>query len=263
MKVNILGIQVDCVGMAQTLAQIEQFIQERKPRLVITPNVDHLIKARQDKEFNKIYAESDLNVPDGVPLLWAARFLGRPLLERVNGTDLFEALCARAAERGHRVFLLGGPPGAAEQAAKILQERNPGLQVVGAYAPPMGFVSDDDENRRIAARLRKTRPDILFVGLGAPKQEKWIHRHMHKLGVPVSIGVGASFEYVAGTSPRAPRWMQRTGLEWLHRVLSDPARYWKRYIVEDFKFFPLVVAQRLQEIMSRSRDKQSRVPLPA
>lgn len=261
MRSNILGIQVDRVGMAQTLARIEEFIHARKPRLVITPNVDHLIKARHDKEFKKIYAEADLNVPDGVPLLWAARFLGRPLVERVNGTDLFEALCARAAERGHRVFLLGGPPGAAAQAAKILQQRNARLRVAGAYAPPMGFFNDYDENQRIERMIREAQPDILFVGLGAPKQEKWIHRHMHKINVPVSIGVGASFEYVAGASPRAPRWMQRTGLEWLHRVLSDPARYWKRYLVEDFKFFPLVVAQRLRE--SLQRRKQRRVPLPA
>ncbi|MCG3157851.1 MAG: N-acetylglucosaminyldiphosphoundecaprenol N-acetyl-beta-D-mannosaminyltransferase [bacterium] len=257
MKVEILGISVDRVGMAETLARVEQFITERKPRLVITPNVDHLIKTRKDREFKRIYDKADLAVPDGVPLLWAARFLGTPLVERVNGTDLFEALCGRAAERGYKVFFLGAAPGVAAKAAAVLRQRHPKLQVAGTYSPPFDFFSDFAENQQIENMIRAAQPDILFVGLGAPKQEKWIHRHIARLGVPVSIGIGASFEYVAGLTRRAPRWMQRTGLEWLHRVLESPGRYWRRYLLEDLAFFPLVVAQRMRLALRRQ------VPRPA
>jgi N-acetylglucosaminyldiphosphoundecaprenol N-acetyl-beta-D-mannosaminyltransferase len=255
-KVDILGIKVNCVGMAETIATVEKFISERTPHMVITPNVDHLVKTRGDKEFKRIYAQADLAVPDGVPLLWAARFLGTPLVERVNGTDLFEALCERAAECGYRVFFLGAAPGVAALAARKLAERHRHLKVVGTYSPPFDFFNSFVENQKIEAMIRAAQPDILFVGLGAPKQEKWIYRHMRKLQVPVSIGIGASFEYVAGLTARAPRWMQHAGLEWLYRILENPRRYWKRYVV-DMIFFPLVLAQRLKTGVPK------RIPRPA
>jgi N-acetylglucosaminyldiphosphoundecaprenol N-acetyl-beta-D-mannosaminyltransferase len=251
MQVNILDVKVDRLSLADTVAAVEKFIVDRKPRLVITPNVDHLIKTRQDKEFKRIYEQADLSVPDGVPLLWAAKFLGTPLVERVNGTDLFEALCERAAQRGYRVFFLGAAPGVAATAAQKLKQRHPALQIAGTYSPPFDFFNSFMENKKIEAMIREARPDILFVGLGAPKQEKWIHRHKHKLQVPVSIGIGASFEYVAGLTARAPRWMQRAGLEWLYRIVENPGRYWKRYIVEDAVFFPLVFAQWLKTRMQK------------
>lgn len=257
MKVDILGINVDCVGMAGTIARIEEFIAEGSPRLIITPNVDHLIKARKDREFKRIYDNADLAVPDGVPLLWAAKFLGTALVERVNGTDLFEALCARAADRGYRLFFLGAAPGVAATAAAALAQRHPGINVVGTYSPPFDFLESVEENNKIANMILAARPDILFVGLGAPKQEKWIHRHMHKLRVPVSIGIGASFEYVAGCTARAPRWMRRTGLEWFYRIVENPCRYWRRYFVDDMIFFPLVFTQRLKALL------QKRTPRPA
>jgi N-acetylglucosaminyldiphosphoundecaprenol N-acetyl-beta-D-mannosaminyltransferase len=256
MKIDILGIKVDRVGMADTIARIEEFIADRFPRIVITPNVDHLIKARRDGEFKRIYDEADLSVPDGVPLLWAAQFLGTPLVERVNGTDLFEALCARAAEKGYRLFFLGAAPGIAAAAAAELEQRHPGLNIVGTYSPPFDFLDSAAENQKIESMIRAAQPDVLFVGLGAPKQEKWINQYMHRLQVPVSIGIGASFEYVAGCTARAPYWMQRTGLEWLYRIVENPARYWQRY-AEDMVFFPLVFAQRLKALL------QKRVPRPA
>lgn len=246
MKVELLDIKVDRVSLTDTIAIVENFVAERLPRIVVTPNVDHLIKTREDKEFRRIYEAADLSVPDGVPLLWAARFLGTPLIERVNGTDLFEALCERAAARGYRVFFLGAAPGVAAAAAQKLTERHPRLQVVGTYSPPFDFFNSITENEKIETMIRAAQPDILFVGLGAPKQEKWISRHMHKMQVPVNVGIGASFEYVAGITARAPRWMQRAGLEWLYRIAENPSRYWQRYIVDDLVFFPLVMAQWLK-----------------
>jgi N-acetylglucosaminyldiphosphoundecaprenol N-acetyl-beta-D-mannosaminyltransferase len=260
-RVNILGIQVDRVGMKDTISRIDQFIANRKPHIIVTPNVDHLIKARKDAEFKRIYDQADLAVPDGVPLLWAARFLGKPLVERVNGTDLFKILCAHAARSGYRVFFLGAAPGVAAKAARNLEKRYPGLNVVGTYSPPFDFFNDFSENQHIEEMIRAARPDILFVGLGAPKQEKWMHRRLHKLQVPVCVGIGASFEYVAGATRRAPQWMQKKGLEWLFRVLVHPGRYWKRYLVDDIKFFPLVLTQRLGVLAEKRKPRQA--PLPA
>lgn len=245
MRINILGTAIDRVSMADAIARVHQFIAARIPSLIVTPNVDTVIQARRDAELNRIYACADLTVPDGVPLLWAAKFLGQPLIERVNGTDLFEALCAHGADLGHRVFLLGAAPGVAAQAAENLRRRHPGLNVTGTYSPPYDFFDDVAENQKIIAMIRTARPDLLFLGFGTPKQEKWIHRHKHELQVPVSIGVGASFEYVAQTTARAPRWMQRTGLEWLFRIIKSPGRYWKRYMNDVLLFFPLILWQRL------------------
>ena len=248
MRIDILGIPIDRIGMNDTIRKIDDFIAAGRPHLVATANVDHVIEALGDVEFRRIYQALDLVVVDGVPLLWAARFLGRPLIERVNGTDLFVRLCAHASRRGYRVFFLGAAPGVAVRAARRLRRRHPALQIVGTYAPPFGFDTDDGENQRIVEMVRQARPDILFVGLGAPKQEKWAYRHLEELGVPVTIGVGASFEYVAGETSRAPRWMQRSGLEWLYRVLSQPGRYWKRYLVRDVQFFPLLLREKLRLI---------------
>lgn len=247
-RVRILSIDIDRVDFQETVEQILTFVAERRPRYVCTANVDHVVQCVQDEEFRQIYQDAALAVPDGVPLLWAARLLGKPLKERVNGTNLFERLCARAAERGHRVFFLGGPPGVADGAASVLRQRYPGLQVAGTYAPPFGFERDPEENARVVDRIRRAAPDVLFVGFGAPKQEKWIYRHLRALQVPVSLGIGASFEYVAGTTKRAPAWMQSMGLEWFYRVLENPRRYWRRYLVQDLKFVPLVLRQALSEV---------------
>jgi N-acetylglucosaminyldiphosphoundecaprenol N-acetyl-beta-D-mannosaminyltransferase len=250
MRIDLLGIPIDRIGMTETIDKIDEFIARGGCHLVATANVDHVIQALRDVEFRRIYHALDLSVVDGVPLLWAARFLGRPLIERVNGTDLFVRLCEHASQKGYRVFLLGAPPGVASRAASQLTRRFPGLQVVGTYAPPLGFDTDDLENQKIVEMIRQARPDILFVGLGAPKQEKWAHRHLSELNVPVIVGVGASFEYLAGQTRRAPRWMQRAGLEWLFRVASQPGRYWKRYLVRDVQFVPLLLREKLRLLAS-------------
>ena len=196
-----------------------------------------------------VYSKASLVVPDGIPLLWAAKFLGMPLKGRVNGTDLFEKLCEAAAANKYTLFFLGGRPGAAIGAAEILKQRHPGLQVAGAYSPPFGFENDEAENRKIIEMIKNSKPDILFVGLGAPKQEKWICAHKEEYRAPVSIGIGVSFELVSGMVKRAPLWMQRSGLEWFWRLMMEPKRLWRRYIVEVMRFFWLLLIQR-----SRKKD---------
>lgn len=246
MRVNICNIEVDRCSFREALNLIlHQAAVGREPEYVVTPNAHHIVTLQRDRHFRKIYQDAFLSVADGVSLLWAANFLGTPLNDRVNGTDLFEQLCQLAAERDLSVFFLGGRPQAAERAATVLNRRYPRLKVVGAYCPPYGFEADAIELENISQRIRSAQPNILFVGLGAPKQEYWMYKHCRSVEVPVSLGIGVSFEFVAGMVKRAPRWMQKTGLEWLFRLISEPKRLWQRYLVCNSVFLWLVLKQKL------------------
>jgi len=243
--VNLLGVRIDNVSRAEAMERISDLVRARRPALVVTPNVDHLVNLQADPEFREIYSRAALVLTDGVPLLWAARFLGTPIREKISGSFIFDGLCQLAAERQFRVFFLGGRAGAAARAAEIMCRRYPALQV-GVYCPPFGFERDPVESARIDEALVRARPDILFVGLGAPKQEKWASRNSERLGIPVTIGVGITFEYTAGIVRRAPMWMQRLGLEWSYRLAMEPARLWRRYLLKDPKFFWYVLRQRFR-----------------
>lgn len=246
MRVNICGTGVDRYSFDEVVEIIIQHaLTSSNPEYVVTPNAHHILMLQKDRDFQKIYHGAFLSVPDGVPLLWAARFLGTPLRGRVNGTDLFERLCAVASEMDLKVFLLGGRPGAAEKAKDTLKSRYPGLKIVGTYCPPYGFESDAEELARINSRIQAAAPHILFVGLGAPKQEKWIYANYQTSGVPISVGIGVSFELVSDMVRRAPVVMQKMGLEWLFRLLVEPRRLWQRYIIGNPLFIWLVLKQRL------------------
>jgi N-acetylglucosaminyldiphosphoundecaprenol N-acetyl-beta-D-mannosaminyltransferase len=241
---RICGVDIHGVTMAEAVERIGRLVEGRTPSIVVTPNVDHVVRFQGDREFQRAYAEAALVLADGAPLLWAGRLLGAPLPERVAGSDLFPELCRAAAERGHRLFFLGGRPGAAEGAAEVMRRAHPGIAITGTSCPPFGFEHDPEENARIVEAVRSAAPDILFVGLGSPKQEKWILANRSLLGVPVSIGVGVTFEFVAGMVRRAPLWMQTAGLEWLWRLIMEPRRLWRRYLVEDTRFLWLVLGQK-------------------
>ncbi len=246
-RVAIAGVEVDPYTLEGAVRRIAEHARTGGPPVfVVTPNTHHVSMLQGSASFREIYRAAWLSLADGVPLVWASRVLDTPLPGRVNGTDLFEALCATAAEQGLRVFLLGGRPGAADRAAAVLRARHPALSVAGTYCPPLGFENDAEELRRIRDVVRAAAPHLLFVGLGAPKQESWMHRHAGETGVPVSVGIGVSFELVAGMVRRAPRWMQRAGLEWLYRLAMEPRRLWKRYAVANPHFVWLVVRQYLQ-----------------
>jgi N-acetylglucosaminyldiphosphoundecaprenol N-acetyl-beta-D-mannosaminyltransferase len=252
MRVNICGIEIDRYNFDQVLDRITNHaIAGRDPEYVVTPNAMHIISLQEDAAFREIYRQAFLVVPDGVSLLWSAKFLNTPLNGRVNGTDLFEQLCAVAAERGLKVFLLGGRERAADAAREILEARHPALKIVGTHCPPYGFESQSTELALIIAKIIAAQPDLLFVGLGAPKQEKWIAANYQQLGVPISVGIGVSFELVANMVSRAPVWMQKTGLEWLFRLIVEPGRLWKRYIIGNPLFILLVLKQRLGLLASK------------
>lgn len=241
-RVILLDTLIDKVDVERAITQIDAFVAAGTPHQVVTANVDFLRLARQDESFRDLVNAADLVVPDGMPLLWGSRLLGDPLPERVTGVDLIVECARLSAAKGHRIFLLGATTGVAEAAATELRRRYPGAHIVATYAPPVGPFTRV-ENDKIVTLVREMQPDILFVAFGAPKQDRWIRQHMQRLGVPVCVGVGGSFDFLAGRVRRAPLWMQNRGLEWLYRVIQEPTRLWKRYFIDDLPVFVRLMAQ--------------------
>jgi N-acetylglucosaminyldiphosphoundecaprenol N-acetyl-beta-D-mannosaminyltransferase len=241
---RILNVRIHRVALDAVRARLDAYVRDGGAHQVVTVNMDFLRLACGDAAFREALNAADLSVPDGVPVLWAARLLGEPLGERVTGVDIVEQGAALAAERGYRIFLLGAEPGVAAAAADELRRRHPGLLIAGTYAPPFGPFSAA-EDARIVALVRAARPDMLFVAFGAPRQDVWLHRHRHELGVPVMAGVGGTFNFLAGRVPRAPRWMQRHGLEWAYRLRQEPRRLWRRYLLGDLPVLLRIVLGRM------------------
>ena len=239
-SVEILGVRINTYSKSEVFSSVEEFIRDRKPHLVWTCNVDHLMKLTRDGEFRDIYEASDLVLADGMPLVWVSKLFGRPIPERITGIDFLEEFAAVAEKRGYRYFFLGGSTIVLQKAKAALQKKYPKLRI-STHAPSYAARWSKPENEMIISAIREARPDLLFVGVGAPKQEKWIYQNWKKLNVPVAMGVGGALEMVAGTKKRAPRWMQNVGLEWLFRFLQDPRRLLKRYFLFDiwFPFFVL------------------------
>jgi N-acetylglucosaminyldiphosphoundecaprenol N-acetyl-beta-D-mannosaminyltransferase len=230
----ILGVPIDDLNMAETLDRLDEFVrvgrETGKSHQVATVNADFVVKSMADPELRYLLQEADMATADGMPLVWGARLLGVDLEGRVAGADMIPALAERAAAKGYSIYFLGAAPGVAAQAATILKEQYPDLIVAGIYSPPYSSVIDMDP--AIIAEIKATRPDILLVAFGNPKQEKWIGMYGRELGIPVMIGVGGTFDFITGNTKRAPEWMQRYGLEWLHRLLREPRRLWRRYAVD-------------------------------
>jgi N-acetylglucosaminyldiphosphoundecaprenol N-acetyl-beta-D-mannosaminyltransferase len=224
--INILGTPVHVVTRQQTLAWVKWAMTRPGLHQIATTNPEFVMAAQQDADFRGVLWQADLCIPDGIGLIWASRWLKRPLPERVPGSELVYLLAEQAAQNGWRLFLLGAAPGVADQAAAIFQERYPGLIIVGTYAGSPAL----EENDEILARINRSQADMLFVAYGAPRQDKWIARNRQKLPtVRVAIGVGGSLDFVTGKSIRAPRWLQKLGLEWLHRLYHEPWR-WRRML---------------------------------
>lgn len=233
-RVNLLDTWIDHVDLKEAGDRIHQFVRAGVPAQVATVNLDFLRLSYRDRSFRELLNTSSLVVADGMPLVWASGLVGDPLPDRVAGVDLVSECARVAAQHGHSVFLLGAKPGVARKVAGLLCERYPGLRIAGTHAPES--VSDEDDRVTLEI-IRAAAPDILLVAFGAPRQEVWIRKHMQSLGVPVSVGVGGSFDMLSGRVSRAPAWMQRTGLEWFHRFAEEPGRMWKRYFVHDLPVY--------------------------
>jgi N-acetylglucosaminyldiphosphoundecaprenol N-acetyl-beta-D-mannosaminyltransferase len=237
-SIAILGVRVSNVDIPESLAIIEGLIESDTPHQVVTVNTEFVMAARKDNEFKAIINAATLALPDGVGLLWAARFLGHPLKERVTGVDTVQRVAELAARKGYRLFLLGAAEGVADLCAQRLSNKHPNLQIVGTYSGSPAVEEED----RIVALIKQAKPDVLFVAYGAPQQDKWIAHNLEMLRVPLAMGVGGAFDFIAGVAVRAPRWTQRLGLEWLHRLYREPWR-WRRMLALP-RFVGLVILWR-------------------
>ena len=237
-RIDILGVGFDPVDLDGALARVAGLVARGSPALAVTANTEIVMTARRAADLAAVLAGAALVVADGVGVVWASRCLGRPLPARVPGIELAERVLAEAARRGWPVYLLGGRPGAAEQAAARLQERYPGLRIAGCGH---GYFGPEQEARVVEA-IRAAGPALLFAGLGMPRQERWLARQLAALGVPVAMGIGGSLDVWAGHAHRAPRAMQTLGLEWLYRLAREPRRLGRQLAIPHF--MALIVARR-------------------
>jgi N-acetylglucosaminyldiphosphoundecaprenol N-acetyl-beta-D-mannosaminyltransferase len=242
-RVGMFGMSVDAVTMDQAVRQIIRWLDEPREgcRFVVTPNVDHAVVLQTNERLRRVYDDAHLVLADGIPLVLASKLLRTPLPERVAGSELVPSLFAAIAhDRRLRCFLLGAAPGVADRAAQVIHARWPGIHVVGTYSPPLGFERDPEEEKKILDLVAAAEPELLVIGLGAPKQELWVHRHFQALPCKVALCVGATIDFIAGEKRQAPVWMRRSGLEWLHRMISEPRRLAGRY-AKDAWIFPQLV----------------------
>lgn len=239
-KVRIGNILVDNLTFTEAVDRILTLAKTNRPASVVTPNADHMVELRYNKRFSDAYANAALTVADGTPLIWASKWLGTPLKERVTGADLLIGLCAAGASEGLQIFLLGAPPGVADLAAARLVGLYPGLVIAGTHCPPYGFENMPGENERIISLIQNSKPDLVFVAFGCPKQELWIDSHLHCFEKGVFLGIGAAISFAAGRDKRAPMFLQKWGMEWFYRWTRDPLRLTRRYL-RDFVFFAIAI----------------------
>jgi N-acetylglucosaminyldiphosphoundecaprenol N-acetyl-beta-D-mannosaminyltransferase len=238
-------VRIDSVTRAGALDVVDALVANGEGGAVFTPNVDHVMIAHEEGRMRAAYARADLSIADGMPIVWASHLLGKPLPERVAGSDFVPLLLEHAAHKGWRVYFLGGAPGVAALARQKTLSRHPDLQIVGIDSPRFDVDEAPEQQAAVVARVRAANPHIVLVAFGAPKQEIWIDRARDELKPAVLFGVGATLDFLAGIVPRAPTWMARTGLEWSFRLAREPGRLWRRYLVRDPKFL-LVLARALR-----------------
>lgn len=236
-KVSILGVEVDNLSLEEVKHRINQYIQSGQPNLIVTANPEIIWLARKDKEFAECLREASMITADGIGIVIASRIIGEPIKQRVTGIDLISALFKEGINNNYRFYFLGGKPGIAEKAALNMRENFPGVQIVGVQH---GYFNDDSE---IVKDIISKKPDVLLVALGMGKQEKWIKDRAIPIGVPVSIGVGGSFDVFSGEVKRAPRWMQKTGLEWFYRLITQPTRIGR--MMQLPKFLLVIIMEKL------------------
>ena len=231
-KQALLNTYINNVTMPETIAAIEQMIEADKKSYVVAINVDVVMKIEEDSYLKKVVDNADMVLVDGKPLVWISKLHGKPLKAKISGSDLVPLLCEVAAEKGYKIFIIGGKDGIAEQAKEKLENRLPKIKIVGTYAPPFGFEKNESELDKINQMISEAHPDLLIACFGCPKQEKY--------NAKVSVCAGATVDFLAGNVKRAPRWMSDHGLEWFYRFTQEPKRMFKRYFVDDTKIVKLI-----------------------
>jgi N-acetylglucosaminyldiphosphoundecaprenol N-acetyl-beta-D-mannosaminyltransferase len=242
-RVSILGVGISAINTSMASARIDRWIKDRESHYVTVTPAHAVMDAYQDPELRRIFNASGMTTPDGMAIVWLLQLRGHKHVSRVYGPDLMLETCRAGLERGYRHFLYGGAEGVAAALAETLQVRFPGLQIVGTYTPPFRDLTEE-EDLAVIDRINEANPDLVWVGLSTPKQERWMAAHLGRIQAPVMVGVGAAFDFLSGRKPQAPRWMQRSGVEWLFRLGSEPRRLWPRYRQYP-RFVLLVLAQLL------------------
>ncbi len=239
---NILGVGVSAVNMDQALAAIDSWIARQNHNYACVTGVHGVMESQRDEGLRFIHNVAGLVTPDGMPLVWISRLKGFSKVDRVYGPDLMLAVCKRSVAMGYKHFLYGGAEGVTEKLAERLQCRFPLLEIAGTYSPPFRPLTEE-EDTQIIQMINDANPDIVWIGLSTPKQEYWMAKHIDRLTASVLIGVGAAFDFLAGTKKQAPRWMQRSGLEWFFRLITEPRRLWRRYLINNPSFLWLIMLQ--------------------
>jgi N-acetylglucosaminyldiphosphoundecaprenol N-acetyl-beta-D-mannosaminyltransferase len=234
-RVDVLGVGVSAIDMNAAVEEITRWIKDGEQHYVCVTGVHGVMESQRDPELLRIHNESGLTTPDGMPMVWAGRWAGAKNMTRVYGPDLMLAVIERAADNGWRSFFYGGKDGIGDRLVERLEARHPGMMSVGTYSPPFRPLAPD-EDAAIVARINAARPDLVWVGLSTPKQERWMADHVGRIDAAALLGVGAAFDINAGTLPQAPSWMQRSGLEWLYRLICEPRRLWRRYLSNNPRF---------------------------
>lgn len=233
------SVPIDVVTRDAAVARVAALVDGGRGGAVFTPNVDHLVLAEEDAAFREAYASADLSLVDGMPVLWMSRLLGMRRVTKVSGSDLIRPLARLAAQRGFRVYLLGAGAGVAPRAGQLLAGEFPGFSVVATSSPRIDMDAPSGEREAILRELRAARPDLVLVALGAPKAERFVHECRRGVPAAVFVCVGAGLDFLAGVVRRAPRWMSACGVEWLFRLLQEPRRLWRRYLVRGPRVVPI------------------------
>lgn len=250
-RIRLSGVDLDAVTPDEVIAHVLETLGDGRGGSIMTPNLDHLRQHSDDIHIRPLFSLADLVVADGKPLLWASRLQGTPLPCRVAGSELIFTMTAAAASAHKRVFLLGGAPGTAGRAADTLAARFPGIRVVGTYCPSYDFEHGHEEISAIEELIRSASPDLVYVGLPFPKADRLIHRLRRSTPATWYFALGISFSFVSGDLKRAPRWMQESGLEWLHRLLSEPRRLFRRYLIQGIPFAIVLFGRALIQRFAR------------
>jgi N-acetylglucosaminyldiphosphoundecaprenol N-acetyl-beta-D-mannosaminyltransferase len=242
---RVLGVPIHAVQIPDVVSCMEEWIKRRDAcRYIAVTDMHSLMQAQHAESFKKILLDADLVVPDGFPLVWLGRRKGLALRRRVYGPELMERFCEESTAQGYRHFFYGGAQGVAQDLSIRLTARFPGLQVVGTYCPPFRPLTQQ-EDEEVISRINNVRADVVWVGLGAPKQERWMSEHQSRLHAPVLVGVGAAFDFHTGRIAQAPLWLREHGLEWLFRLSREPGRLWRRYLIYGTQFVALVLLESL------------------
>jgi len=247
-NVDVLGVLLNNVVKKDIIRKIDWCISNKRKLNIVPVNVDMLVKARKDRLFQGIL-NNNYAIPDGMPIVWASKILKSPLREKTAGSDLFIEICKVSNQKGYKLFFLGAAEGVGEKAKEQIITDYKDINIVGTYSPPLGFEKSDEENRKIISKINKANPDILFLAFGAPKQEKWISNYGKNINANITVSIGGTLDFVAGIKKFPPQLIKKMGFAWLFRIIDEPRRLWKRYLIDDMVFFYYLFLQKRNRLV--------------